>query len=140
MTDHLVLTRHIHFLSRSTNAAPAGPDALSEAAESFIRASISDNTRKAYRSDLAHYTAWGGTLPATPEQVARYLADHADTLAPIQPCAAGCDPEQGPCGKRVAQSLPKRGRAGDDTRHQAGQMHRARSGLAPAARRPVSGP
>ena len=82
MTDPLVLTRDNPFLSRPTNAALAGPDALSEAAETFIRASISDNTRKAYRSDLAHYAAWGGALPATPEQVARYLADHADTLAP----------------------------------------------------------
>lgn len=82
MTNHLALNRDNILLSRSTNAAPAGPDALSEAAETFICASISDNTRKAYRSDLAHYAAWGGALPATPEQVARYLADHADTLAP----------------------------------------------------------
>lgn len=82
MTEPLVLTRDNPFLSRPINAALAGSDALSEAAETFIRASISENTRKAYRSDLAHYAAWGGTLPATPEQVARYLADHADTLAP----------------------------------------------------------
>jgi site-specific recombinase XerD len=82
MTNQLALTRHNIHLSGSTNAALAGSDVLSEAAETFISASISENTRKAYRSDLAHYTAWGGTLPATPEQVARYLADHADTLAP----------------------------------------------------------
>ena len=82
MTDPLVLTRDNPFLSGSTNAALAESDALSDAAETFIRASISENTRKAYRSDLAHYAAWGGTLPATLEQVARYLADHADTLAP----------------------------------------------------------
>lgn len=81
MTNQLALHRDNIHLSRSTNAALAGPDALSEAAETFIRASISENTRKAYRSDLAHYTASGGALPATPEQVARYLADHADTLA-----------------------------------------------------------
>jgi len=82
MTDHLALHRDNILLSRPTNAALARPNALSEAAEAFIRASISENTRKAYRSDLAHYTAWGGTLPATPELVARYLADHADALAP----------------------------------------------------------
>ncbi|WP_434288839.1 site-specific integrase [Celeribacter sp. SCSIO 80788] len=52
------------------------------AVEHFIRESLSENTRKAYRSDLAHFTDWGGVLPATPDQVARYLADHADTLAP----------------------------------------------------------
>ncbi len=38
--------------------------------------------RQAYRSDLAHFTTWGGQLPAAPKMVARYLADHADTLAP----------------------------------------------------------
>ena len=53
-----------------------------EAVEHFIRESLSENTRKAYRADLAHFTAWGGTLPATAEMVASYLADHADTLAP----------------------------------------------------------
>ncbi|WP_339759625.1 site-specific integrase [uncultured Sulfitobacter sp.] len=52
-----------------------------EAVEHFIRESLSENTRQAYRSDLAHFTAWGGTLPATPEAVARYLAEHADSLA-----------------------------------------------------------
>ncbi|WP_340287419.1 site-specific integrase [Sulfitobacter pontiacus] len=52
-----------------------------EAVEYFIRESLSENTRQAYRSDLAHFTAWGGTLPATPEAVARYLAEHADSLA-----------------------------------------------------------
>ncbi len=81
MAEDMILTRDNPFLSRSTNDVLAGLDALSEAAETFIRASISDNTRKAYRADLAHYTAWGGTLPAIPEQVACYLADHADTLA-----------------------------------------------------------
>jgi integrase len=55
---------------------------LSEAAETFIRASLSNNTRKAYRSDLGHFIAWGGSIPATPEMVASYLAAHADTLAP----------------------------------------------------------
>ncbi|NOR31731.1 MAG: tyrosine-type recombinase/integrase [Sulfitobacter sp.] len=52
-----------------------------EAVEYFIRESLSENTRQAYRSDLAHFTAWGGTLPASPKTVARYLAEHADSLA-----------------------------------------------------------
>ena len=44
----------------------------------FLRASLSDNSRRAYRSDLNHFLAWGGTIPATPEMVAVYLADHAE--------------------------------------------------------------
>src|SRR5271157_1351571 len=47
----------------------------------FIEASIADNTRRAYRSDLAHLSAWGGTLPAEPALVASYLAAHAETLS-----------------------------------------------------------
>lgn len=81
MSD-LILTRDNIHLSGVTMDALCGPDDATEPAETYLRASISDNTRKAYRADLAHFTSWGGELPATPHIVARYLADHADTLAP----------------------------------------------------------
>ena len=77
----LFLTRHNPFLSRSTKAEIA-PEKADAAVEHFVRESLSENTRAAYRADLAHFTAWGGVLPATADLVARYLADHADTLAP----------------------------------------------------------
>jgi integrase len=44
----------------------------------LVEASISENTRRAYRSDLK---AWGGQLPADPSTVASYLAAHAETLS-----------------------------------------------------------
>ena len=44
---------------------------------SYVRAAVSENTRRAYRSDLEHFLDWGGSLPATDIMVARYLADHA---------------------------------------------------------------
>jgi integrase len=47
----------------------------------FIAAATAESTRRAYRSDLQHFLASGGLLPATPEQVARYLADHAGSLS-----------------------------------------------------------
>ena len=47
----------------------------------FVHASLAANTRLAYAADLVAFRAWGGTLPASPEIVAAYLADHADTLA-----------------------------------------------------------
>ena len=81
MSD-LVLNRHNPFLSRSTKGAGSADLTADEAVEHFIRESLSENTRKAYRADLAHFSDWGGVLPATRDQVARYLADHADTLAP----------------------------------------------------------
>lgn len=48
----------------------------------YIEAATSSNTRKAYRSDVAHYETWGGKLPATPEYIARYLQEFADKLNP----------------------------------------------------------
>jgi hypothetical protein len=47
----------------------------------FIAAATASSTRRAYHSDLTHFLAWGGDLPATAEQVARYLADHAAVLS-----------------------------------------------------------
>lgn len=47
----------------------------------YVRASISENTRRAYRSDLAHFAEWGGTIPATDVMVADYLVAHAETLS-----------------------------------------------------------
>jgi integrase len=53
---------------------------LPDAVLGYIRASLADNTRRAYLSDLAHFENWGGAIPASPETVARYLAAHAGTL------------------------------------------------------------
>jgi integrase len=47
----------------------------------LVERSISDNTRRAYRSDLAHFQDWGGRLPANPAAVASYLAAHAKVLS-----------------------------------------------------------
>ncbi|WP_236960422.1 site-specific integrase [Methylobacterium durans] len=46
----------------------------------LIEQSLSANTRRAYLSDLAHFEAWGGAIPAKPATLATYLADHADRL------------------------------------------------------------
>lgn len=47
----------------------------------YIDAALADNTLRAYRADLKHFMAWGGTIPASPEQVAKYVAQHATSLA-----------------------------------------------------------
>lgn len=49
---------------------------------SFIKAAIADNTRIAYRQDLKDFEQWGGTIPATAEMLASYLADRAVSLSP----------------------------------------------------------
>jgi integrase len=48
----------------------------------YIRAATRDNTRQSYQSAIRHFEVeWGGFLPATADSIARYLADHAETLA-----------------------------------------------------------
>lgn len=81
MSD-LILNRCNPFLSRPTKGGKSTDLTADEAVEHFIRESLSENTRKAYRADLAHFSDWGGALPASADLVARYLADHANTLAP----------------------------------------------------------
>jgi integrase len=46
----------------------------------YLAAATSDNTRKAYRSDINHYEKSGGILPATPELIVHYLQIFATKL------------------------------------------------------------
>jgi integrase len=64
-----------HFTAHSVN------DELPEAVAHYVRGSLASNTQRAYLGDLAHFEAWGGAIPASPELVAGYLAQHAGQLA-----------------------------------------------------------
>jgi integrase len=60
---------------------------LEDRARAYIRAAKSPATLRAYQTDWRHFEAWcraGGrvALPATPETVALYLADHAPRHKP----------------------------------------------------------
>jgi integrase len=48
----------------------------------YLNSSLAANTLKAYASDLNRFKKSGGRIPATPEQVARYLASAAEELKP----------------------------------------------------------
>jgi site-specific recombinase XerD len=48
----------------------------------YLAASTSENTKKAYQSDIRHFQHWGGLLPATANQIAAYLQHFADKLNP----------------------------------------------------------
>ena len=52
------------------------PELLS-AVVRYLAASRSPATLRAYRSDLADFVRWGGTLPSKPVDVAQYIADRA---------------------------------------------------------------
>lgn len=55
---------------------------VSPAAQSFVRNSIAEASQRAFRSDLARFIAWGGTVPTTAETIANYLAAYASTHKP----------------------------------------------------------
>lgn len=52
----------------------------------YLKASLSKNSRKAYRSDIEHFLSFGGVIPATPEMVACYLAAFAGRHAVATLC------------------------------------------------------
>lgn len=47
--------------------------------DQFVRDSLSENTRRAYHFDLEHFAMWGAQIPSTPERIAHYIADLAET-------------------------------------------------------------
>lgn len=48
----------------------------------YLHAATRDNTRRSYQAAARHFEVeWGGFLPATADAIARYLVDHAETLA-----------------------------------------------------------
>lgn len=53
----------------------------SERVKDYIRASSSEATLRAYKSDLEHLLAWGREIPASLQSVANYLADHVGVLS-----------------------------------------------------------
>jgi hypothetical protein len=47
----------------------------------LLAASTTHSTKRSYDSDLRHFAAWGGLLPATSLDLARYLAAYARRLS-----------------------------------------------------------
>lgn len=64
-----------HIISRRSSSK------LAPQVRQYLEASLSENTRRAYSNDLAHFLNWGGRIPTTPECVASYLAVHAEQLS-----------------------------------------------------------
>lgn len=54
---------------------------LSPTVVRFVRASLSENTQRAYKSDLEHFFSWGGRIPSTAGEVATYIAELGGTFS-----------------------------------------------------------
>ena len=64
----------------ATRTSPiSGAQGMSDGVRDLISNSLSPATKRAYRSDMAHYEAWGGVIPSNPEVIAEYLAGLAET-------------------------------------------------------------
>ena len=48
----------------------------------YVHAATSDNTRRAYQTDVEHFIKMSGELPATPQMVASYLKECTDKINP----------------------------------------------------------
>lgn len=52
------------------------------AIDRYLEAATRENTRRSYQSAIRHFEVeWGGFLPASADAIARYLADHAQSLS-----------------------------------------------------------
>lgn len=52
-----------------------------EQIEDLLRHSLAANTIRAHQSDMQHYLGWGGIVPATPSEIAAYIAVFAGSLS-----------------------------------------------------------
>ncbi|TPI63948.1 integrase [Mesorhizobium sp. B3-1-7] len=59
---------------------------LSEKLAGYVEQGLAENTKRAYATDLAHFQAWGGGIPASDASVANYLAEHAEVLSVATLC------------------------------------------------------
>lgn len=60
----------------------ASHNASQRCLDQYIEAAERESTRRSYASAIRHFEVeWKGLLPATADAIARYLADHAATLA-----------------------------------------------------------
>jgi integrase len=55
---------------------------LDPAVAEYLLAARALNTHRAYACDLADFEAWGGHVPSTPDEIARYVAQRASALRP----------------------------------------------------------
>lgn len=55
------------------------PSVLPSDVQRLISASLSEGTKRGYQHDIDQFEAWGGTIPASPETIAAYLAHLSST-------------------------------------------------------------
>jgi integrase len=54
---------------------------LDTKAKYYIEQSTSENSKKAFKDDMTHFTNWGGSVPTDARTLIHYLTDHAEILS-----------------------------------------------------------
>ncbi len=67
------------FTASAINCTRSATEHTQEGIDELVRQSLSDNTRRAYASDLRRFEVWGGALPASSEAIAAYVSVHAQS-------------------------------------------------------------
>ena len=138
-----LLTSDNYYLSRPkaelAHGSAVNCNDLPDAVASYVRASLAENTRRAYLSDLRQFEAWGGSLPASPATIAAYLAAHADRLSVATLVRRLASISKAHQSARALQSNSFRARPNDAKRHKADAGLHPAAGKAPAPRRPSAG-
>jgi integrase len=77
------LTSDNLLLSQPTSATRFSVDCKSskDLVAAYVDAALASNSKRAYKSDWEHFANWGGVIPAAPEMVAAYIAEHAGLLS-----------------------------------------------------------
>lgn len=65
----------------SSGGIPSSGFDLQLQVKAYADAAVTANTRRAYRADIEHFIAWGGSIPCSPDRVAEYLATYASILS-----------------------------------------------------------
>lgn len=96
--------------------AAHGDDLVAE----YLQASRADNTRRSYESDIRDFQSWGGHVPSSADEIARYIAERAQSLKPstlhrrlaalaaLHRDQALADPTKNPLVRRVMQGIERR--------------------------------
>lgn len=81
-TERFAINCTNNLFPKTANFLPQpSPETISEKVADLLSHSLSENTERAYASDLQHFTVWGCTIPASAATICAYIADHAGTLA-----------------------------------------------------------
>jgi integrase len=77
---HLPLANRLktnNFIKNEINFTSQSDDLLGR----YLEASLAPETRRGYENDVAAFIRWGGSIPASPTDVARFIAEHAERLS-----------------------------------------------------------